>query len=83
MEHENKYKGHWEWVLGLCAGGGNGLVEHRGPLETVGGGVTRKRFICSGEGNPFPLSWLDLGPNACVKEGHRVPLQLGVERTEL
>lgn len=54
---------------GLCAGGGNGLVQHNGPLETVGGGVTRKkRFICSGEVNPFPLSWLDLGHSACVKE---------------
>lgn len=57
---------------GLCAGGGNGLVQHRAPLETVGGGVTRKtRFICSGEGNPFSLSWLDLGPNTCVKR--RIP----------
>lgn len=53
----------------LRAGEGNGLVQHRVPLETVGGGMTRKkRFICSGEGNPFPLSWLDLGPNTCVKD---------------
>lgn len=57
---------------GLYAGGGNGLVQHRGPLETVGGGVTRKRrFICSGEGSPFLLSWLDLGPKASVKEKDR------------
>lgn len=54
---------------GLCAGGGNGSVQ-RCPLETVGGGVTRKRrFICSCEGNPFPLSWLDLGQYLCKREG--------------
>lgn len=48
---------------------GNGSVQQRGPLETVGGGVTRKRrFICSGEGSPFLQSWLDLGPKASVKE---------------
>lgn len=52
---------------GLRSGGGNGLVQHRAPLKTVGGVTRKKRFICSGEGNPFPLSWLDLGPNTCVK----------------
>lgn len=40
-----------------------------GPLETVGGGVTRKRrCICSGKGNPVLLSWLDLGHYTSEKE---------------
>lgn len=46
---------------GFCAGGG--------PLETAGGGVTKKRrCICGGKGNPGLLSWLDLGHNTSEKE---------------
>ena len=37
-------------------------------METVGGGVTRKRCVCSGKGNPVLLSWLDLGRNTSEKE---------------
>lgn len=29
---------------GPCARGGNGLVQQRDPLETVGGGLTRKKI---------------------------------------
>lgn len=61
MEHENEYEGDWEWLVGLCAGGGNGLAQHRGPLETVGGGVTRREDLSAVVRGPHSLcpGWIE------------------------